>query len=95
MFSGSFTTYFTNGTIPDNFINEDEIAIALALTTNKTGNADFITITINRIKLTSADGDDPETGMKRTFNFQGLFNKVGGAALSTLATTIEMQDSLA
>jgi hypothetical protein len=93
--TGSLTTYFTNGTIPDNFINEDEIAIALALTTNKTGNADFITITINRIKLTSVDGDDPETGMKRTFNFQGLFNKVGGAALSTLATTIEMQDSLA
>lgn len=93
MASGSLTTYFTGGGMTDNFINEDNIIVVFALTSGKQGNADFMTLVMAQVKLMSQDGDDPEVGMKRTFNFQAQYNRSGGAALATNATTIEMQDS--
>jgi hypothetical protein len=93
MASGSLTEYFNGGGLTDNFINEDNISFVMALTASKAGNADFMTINMGQVKLMSTDGDDPQVGMKRTYNFSAQYNRAGGVAAATNATTIEIQDS--
>jgi len=91
--SGSLTAYFDGGTLSDNFIDEVTTSVVSALTAGNANNADFIIISMHDVKLNSASPDDVATGLKRTYNFSAQFNKLGGAALATNATTIEMQDS--
>lgn len=95
MVSGSFTAYFDGGTVPDLFINETTTSLLFGLSAGTAANADFVTLTISAVKLNSADPDDVETGLKRTYNYVGYYNSAGGPALATQATTIEMQDSAA
>lgn len=93
--SGSFTAYFEGSTIPDLFRNGTSIAILSALTTGSTAAADFVTFALTAVKLNSSTPDDAETGMKRTFQFQAVYNSAGGAALANTATTVQIQDSQA
>jgi len=58
-------------------------------------NADFVTLTMSAVKLSSSTPDDGETGLKRTYSFTAFFNSAGGAALANHATTIQVQDSAA
>ncbi len=92
---GQFTAYFEDGTLRDNFINEDEISLVMALTTGNTANADFITFVLPRIKLGSAGKDDKEQGIIQTHSFTALFNSAGGAGTSSEQSTIVIQDSQA
>lgn len=91
--SGSFTAYFDGGTVPDLYDDEVQTSIVSALAAASTNNAEFMTIVLSAVKLNSANPDDVETGLKRTYNFSATFNDVGGAALATQLTTVEMQDS--
>lgn len=95
MVSGSFTSYFEGGAIPDLFRDETETSIISALTAGTSAAADFVTITLSALKLQSSSPDDNETGMKRTYNFTAYYNRSGGAALANTATTIQIQDSQA
>jgi hypothetical protein len=93
--SGSFTAYFEGGTIPDLFIDETETSIISALTSGSAADADFITLAIPRVKLSSSTPDDGETGLKRTYQFTAMMDTTGGAAEDTHKTTIMIHDSQA
>lgn len=93
--SGSFTAYFEGGAIPDLYLNETQTSIVSALAAASDANADFMTFVMSAVKLNSSSPDDGETGLKRTYNFQAIYNSAGGAALATQATTIQIQDSAA
>lgn len=92
---GQFTAYFESGTLRDNFLNEDEISLIAVLTDNEAADADFIGITLPRIKLGGASKGDGEKGIIQTLPFTALLNSAGGAGTSSEATTIVIQDSQA
>lgn len=93
--TGQFTAYFQDATLRDAFINETEIGISAALTTGNTAAADFLALTMSRVKLGSASKDDGEKGLIQTFSYQALLNGAGGAGTANEKTTISVQDSLA
>lgn len=95
MVKGSFTAYFDSGTIPDLFSNEVSTSILSTLTAGSAANADFVAITMSDVRVNSNTPDDNETGLKRTYNYTAVLNKLGGAALATQFTTISIQDSAA
>jgi hypothetical protein len=95
MATGSFTAYFDSTTVPDTFVNETEVSLLTALTAGSTAAAEFNSIFLPRIKINTDTVDDGETGLKRTYNFEALYNAAGGAALATQQTTLQIQDSLA
>lgn len=81
----------------DLFINETEAALTAVFTTANTATADFIAITMSRIKTGGASKDDGEKGIIQTIPFTALLDTAGGTAttLTTLKTTISIQDSTA
>jgi hypothetical protein len=93
--SGQFTAYFENGTLRDNFVNEDEISLAVVMTTSNAKDAEFLSIVLPRIKLGSAGKSDGEQGIVQTFDFTALFKSTGGAGTDSEQSTIVVQDSLA
>lgn len=93
--TGTFSAYFTDATFRDYFINETEVSIVVALTTDSTATADFVVFTMSRVKVGGADVTDGASGLTRTFPFTALKNTAGGSAAANLATTIMVQDSLA
>jgi hypothetical protein len=93
--SGSFTAYFEDGVLPDNFFNEDEISLAAIFSGNNTASADFVAFTMSRIKLGGADKNDGQGGVVRTYPFTALLNANGGAGTANEATTFTVQDSQA
>ncbi|WP_434033719.1 phage tail tube protein [Cupriavidus sp. a3] len=93
--TGQFTAYFQDAVLRDAFVNETEIGISAALTTGNTAAADFLAMTMSRVKLGSASKDDGEKGLIQTFSFQALLNGAGGAGAANEKTTISVQDSLA
>lgn len=95
MVKGSFTAYFDSGTIPDLFSNEVSTSILSTLTAGSAANADFVAIAMSDVRVNSNTPDDNETGLKRTYNYTAVLNKLGGAALATQFTTITIQDSAA
>jgi hypothetical protein len=95
MVTGSLTAYFDSGSVPDLFGNETQTSIISALAAGTAGNADFITLAMSAVKLTSSTPEDGETGLKRSYNFTAYYNGAGGAALANTATTIQVQDSQA
>jgi hypothetical protein len=93
--TGTFSAYFTDATFRDYFINETEVSIIVALTTDSTATADFVSFTMSRVKIGGADVTDGASGLTRTFPFTALKNTAGGSGVANLATTIMVQDSLA
>jgi len=90
---GSFSAYFQDGTIRDLYNNESEASLVIAITTSNAANADFISITLPRIKINSNTRDDGEQGIVSSHNFQALLNSAGGAGTASERTTIMIQDS--
>lgn len=95
MATGSFTAYFDNVDTADAFLNEEEISILSALTDGSEADAEFMTFYMPRIKVNTDTPDDGETGLKRTYSFEALYNSAGSSSAATEATTIQIQDSLA
>ncbi len=93
--SGSFTGYFEDGVMPGLFLAETKINILQVLTAENAKNADFVTVVMSCVKLSSSTPDDGQTGLKRTYNFTAYRNAAGGAALANHSTSIMIQDSLA
>ena len=93
--TGSFTAYFDNTDIADAFLNEEEISILSALSDGTEADADFQTYFMPRIKVNTDTTDDGETGLKRTYSYEALYNAAGGTGSATEQTTIQIQDSQA
>jgi hypothetical protein len=96
--TGNMTVYFEDATFRDYFINETEVSVSAAFTTNNTATADFIAFTMPRVKVGGAGKDDGEKGIVQTMPFTALFDTGAGAdkgatATDSLATTLSIQDS--
>ena len=74
---------------------QTETSLLAAITAGATAAADFMTFTMSRVKINTDTVDDGETGLKRTYGYEALYNSAGGAALATQQTTIQVQDSAA
>lgn len=90
---GSVTVLFTDNVMRDIFIAETESSLVIALTANNTPGSPFTSFVLPRIKFTDAAKNDGQTGIAQTMPFMALENVNGGAAVSSLATTISIQDS--
>lgn len=93
--TGQLTALFDSATLRDYFINETEVGLYVALTSDSTAAADFLCFSMDRIKLGGADRDDSEGVKTVTMPFQALFNTSGGSGINTEATTLRVQDSAA
>lgn len=93
--TGQMTVFFEDATLRDVFVNETEIELLAAFTTDNTATADFISLAIPRLKLGGASKDDTMTGIKATLPFQALLNTAGGTGVKTERTTFWLQDSQA
>lgn len=91
---GSFSAYFQDGTFRDLFKDEVEASLVIALTTSNANNADFVSITLPRIKINSNTKADGEQGIVAQHSFTALLNAAGGAGTSSEQTTIAIQDSV-
>lgn len=91
--TGNFSAYFENGTFRDYFDNETTVSLIATIATGSGANAEFISFTIPKIKVGSADKNDSETGLMTTHSFTALLNDVTANGLE--ATTIQIQDSQA
>lgn len=92
MVSGEFSTLFSDRSISDIFVNETEVSLVAALTTSSAGNADFVTISMPRIKVNSDTKADSTGAIIASNSFQAL---KGFGTGNDEATTIKFQDSLA
>lgn len=95
MVSGTFSAMLSDSSIDAMFRNETETTLVVALTSDRTGNADFVTLVMPRIKLKSSTTDDGEKGIVGTYEFTALYNFAGGAGVNSELTTLAVQDTLA
>jgi hypothetical protein len=93
--SGTFTGLFDAATLRDYFINETEISLVAVLPVSSAAGADFVAVTLPRVKVGGADLDDGDKSLVRTLPFVGLYNAAGGAGTTSEQTTISFQDSQA
>lgn len=89
---GDFSTLFQDRTFSNYFNNETEVSLICAVTESNADNANFMTFTLPRIKLSSDTKDDGEKGIVSQNSFQAL---KGTGANGFEATTLQVQDSLA
>lgn len=92
MVSGEFSTLFSDRTIADIFVNETEVSLVAALTTSSAANAEFIAISMPRIKVNSDTKADSTGAIVSSNSFQAL---KGLGAGNDETTTIKFHDSLA
>lgn len=90
--TGEFSTLFADRAISDLFVNETEVSLVAALTTSNANNADFMTITLPRIKVNSDTKADSTGAIVASNSFQAL---KGTGAGNQEITTILIHDALA
>lgn len=89
---GDFTTLFQDRTFSDYFKDEVEIALICAVTESSEPDANVMTFTLPRIKLSTDTKDDGEKGIVSQNSFTAL---KGTGANGFEATTIQILDSAA
>lgn len=89
---GEFSSMFSGKQFADAFRDEKEIALVCALTTGTENDAQFMTITLPRIKINSDTKNDGEQAIVSTHSFQAL---KGDGTNGFVASTIMIQDSAA
>lgn len=93
--SGSMTVLLQDAAMRDYFVNETEVSVVAAFTTNNTATASVMTLTMPVVKVGGAGKDDGEKGIIMTMPFTAIENTAGGAGTAHNATTITIQDSAA
>lgn len=91
--TGSMTVLFSSATMRDQFINETEVSVIAAFTSDNSATANVQTYTMTLVKLNGADKDDGEKGLIMTMPFTAVENTAGGTGTSSNLTTITIQDS--
>jgi hypothetical protein len=95
MVSGTLTAQFDSTTLQALYAAETNIGINLVLTGDNTGTADFIAISLPRVKLTGDAPDDGEKAIIRSYPFTAEYNAGGGTGIATEQTICSVQDSAA
>ena len=93
--SGQMTVYFEDATYRNIFDQETEVSIAAAFATSVSATADFVALSMPRIKAGGADKDDGEKGLVQTIPFTALLPLTGGDGFANEQSTLSIQDSLA
>ena len=93
--TGQMTAYFDSTALRDQFINETEAEVIVALTSDNSNTSEFIVLTMSRVKTGGASKDDKDGGLIQTLPFKALLNNAGGAGTKNEQTTIMIQDSAA
>lgn len=88
---GNLSVYFQDATFRDYFSNETVVSLVFCLTTSNAPNADFVSFTLPKVKLSSNTRDDNELGLTSSMAFQALLNDVSTGGLPL--TTVAIQDS--
>ena len=91
--TGNFSTYFVDQTFRDYFDDETEVSMVLVMTTSEANAADFVSFTLPRIKVGSADKNDGEGLITQSHSFTALLNSTVSAGLPN--TTLAVHDSAA
>lgn len=91
--SGSFTAQFSSSTLMALYNAQSSVSLTLVGSTNLEDDADFIAITLGKIRLTGDTPDDGEKEIIRTYNFTAELNGDGGPTLASNKTIISIQDS--
>jgi len=92
--TGQMTVLFSDATYRDMFLQEREVAVAVALTADNSPKPGFTSFVMSRVKYSGASKDDTPTGLTLTMPFQALEQvNNGGVNTPNLATTISIQDS--
>lgn len=95
MVSGTFSAMLQDASIDALFRGETETTLVVALTSDRTASADFVSLVLPRIKLKTSVTDDGEKGVVGTYEFVALYNYAGGAGVNSELTTLSVQDTLA
>lgn len=90
---GSMSVYFQDATFRDAFKDETEVSVVFALTANNTKDADFVTITLPRVKLGSFTKADAMDGIIASCDFTALLQPDN--TYGKEVTTVMIQDSQA
>lgn len=91
--SGNISVYFQDATYRDYFVNESEVAIVFALSSDNSNASNAVSFVLPRVKLGSSGKSDTELGLITQHSFTALLNSVTAAGLP--ATTIQIQDTAA
>jgi hypothetical protein len=91
--SGQFTAMFDSVTLQALYDAETTLSLVLVLADSEEDDADFVTFTMGKIKLTGDAPDDGEKQIVRTYPFTAEICGEGGAALAWDQTIITIQDS--
>lgn len=91
--SGNISVYFQDATYRDYFVNESEVAIVFALSSDNSNASNAVSFVLPRVKLGSSGKSDTEMGLVTSHSFTALLNSVTTAGLP--ATTIQIQDTAA
>lgn len=90
---GQITVLFADAVARNYFLNETEVSLMCAFTSNNNANADFTSFVMPRCKVNGANKDDGEKGLVMTMPFVALENIYGGTGTNSEWTTIFIQDS--
>jgi hypothetical protein len=93
--SGQLTAYFESATLRDAFLNETDTSLIIALTADNAAAADFVTLTMPRIKVNGHTVNDGEGGLVATIPYQALLPATGGSGVANELTTLSIHDSAA
>lgn len=91
--AGQITAQLESGALRDLFVDETETVINLMLKTGSSTSADFLGLTMSRVKFGGAAKDDPEGPVIQTLPFQALIDTAGGSGTDTENSTLVIQDS--
>lgn len=91
--SGNISVYFQDATYRDYFVNESEVALVFALSSDNSNASNAVSFVLPRVKLGSSGKSDTELGLITQHSFTALLNSVTTAGLP--ATTIQIQDTAA
>jgi hypothetical protein len=95
MVDGQLSAYMPDGTLRDYFLNETLVSLIGVFGASQLAAADFVGFTAPTLKLSSADKDDGDKPVIRTFAIAAEYNSAGGAGQSQEQTSIYIQDSQA
>lgn len=93
--SGSFTAQFSNSDLMALYNAQSSVSLTLVGSTSLEKDADFVSITLGKIRITGDTPDDGEKEIIRTYNFTAELNGEGGEELAYDKTIISIQDSAA
>lgn len=93
--SGTFTALYESDTLAAFRDNKTTTNIIMVLAEDDSDDADIVTVVLPEVKLFSADADDGEKQIVRSYSFTAQKCSTGGASLANHATIVSIQDTTA